>query len=731
MRLWRTIDDDRKLTPPPPRAGVTRVVGGWGPERAGPAPPAAGPTATNSLIRQSGRRAWLIPLVIVVGLVLLALPPRLLDTDRFVTTDELFWLGRSAAFARAVQTGRFADTFQSGHPGVTTMWTAWLGMGNAFAADLAPSRREVSRREVSQSPSFMPALAAARRGFGVVTAVGVGLAGFLAWRLFGAWPAILGGTLLALDPFMLAHSRLVHIDASLALWTSLGLLAALVRWSGGGWWSLVFAGVATGLALLSKAPSLILLPLVPFALVVMRGPGVLRDPRAWRDLAIWALLTAVVYITVWPAFWVAPVDTLGRVLAFARDNANPAHAAAADEDGIGIWFYLLVLLFRSTPLSWLGLLGLAINCPRGMAGRAAIVLMLYAVGFAAAMTIAAKNFDRYLLPVFPTLDLLAGLGLWRLCSLSRWERVGVRECPPSPSRWGGGRGVGPSWTVRAGLILTVLTLSAWWLAAAWPYELTYANPLLGGNPAAHRTIASGWGEGLDQVAAYLNQRPNAARLKAAMPGEIYTTVLDAQLRGTVAPAEGADAGAYDAFVVYLRNRQLGERPPFFDEELLAWQPERTIVLDGVEYAWVYDTRNGAPLGAEFGDLVRLDGYGLDSATPRVGRPLTLKLHWQPLRALPPGLQLQVELRPDSASQTYTVALPLPNNVGDPAAPPGERAVGTYQVPIPADLPPGSYVLAVRLLGADSRPLPITAQPTRPPGVPNEPDAIPLRHLQLR
>src|SRR6266536_1071595 len=132
---------------------------------------AAPERATRSRMAQ----AWVVPIALFVGLIVLALPPRLLDTDRFVTTDELFWMGRSAAFARAVQAGRFADTFQSGHPGVTTMLTAWAGMGNAFAGDLAPSRREVSRREVSQSPSFLPALAAARRAFGVVTALGVGL----------------------------------------------------------------------------------------------------------------------------------------------------------------------------------------------------------------------------------------------------------------------------------------------------------------------------------------------------------------------------------------------------------------------------------------------------------------------------------------------------------------------------------------------------------------------------
>ena len=63
-------------------------------------------------------------ILLALLLVLVALPPRLLATDRFVTTDELFWIGRSAAFGRAIETGQLGQTFQTGHPGVTTMWTA-------------------------------------------------------------------------------------------------------------------------------------------------------------------------------------------------------------------------------------------------------------------------------------------------------------------------------------------------------------------------------------------------------------------------------------------------------------------------------------------------------------------------------------------------------------------------------------------------------------------------------
>src|SRR6188508_2878410 len=72
------------------------------------------------------------PLLLALLLVIVALPPRLLETDRFVTTDELFWIGRSAAFGRAIETGQLGQTFQTGHPGVTTMWTAWIGMGGAL-----------------------------------------------------------------------------------------------------------------------------------------------------------------------------------------------------------------------------------------------------------------------------------------------------------------------------------------------------------------------------------------------------------------------------------------------------------------------------------------------------------------------------------------------------------------------------------------------------------------------
>lgn len=699
--------------------------------------------------------------MLIAILSLIGLPPRLLDTDRFVTTDELFWMGRTGGFAGALATGQLAGTFQSGHPGVTTMWTAMLGAGPELVGQLAGNRREVSRREVSEHPAFIPALAAARRGFGVATMLGIGLAALLAWRLFGFGAALLGGVLLALDPFFLGHSRLAHIDASLAIWMTVAVLAGLVRGGGGGIPFVMLSGAATALALLSKSPAVSLVLFVPLALLMPRlGPragglggmmefgalttsGADASPGAGgerrvaghgararlaataADVAVWALMAAGVYIALWPAMWVAPLDTLGRVFGFIGANANAEHASAADSDGVGILFYPLVFLLRSTPLTLLGLIALLATSPRGVAGWAALVLSLVAIGFGAAMTVAAKGFDRYLLPIFPALDILAGLGLWLAVS----RLVAARQ-PATLLDWA----MPARRQMAAGAVVAVVTIgmSAWWVVGAWPYGLTYGNPLFGGLPAAHRTIASGWGEGLDRVAAYLNAKPNAERLKVGMPGEIYTTVLGAQLVGQVGPIDAttADPSAWDYVIVYTRNLQAGDRPAFLNGSLLAWAPEHTVTLNGVEYAWIYDATNGIPVGATYGGLLTLEGYWVDAATVRPGRALNVRLRWRSLAELPPGLSVHLELRSADGRSGARVVHAL-----DPgeqrARGPGARFSGRYDLPVDPGTAPGSYQLVVRVIDQAGAPVPVTGQPRRVDGAPIESDGVALRMIVVR
>src|SRR4051794_5937706 len=89
----------RHSTPTAPQAG-----------RDGGTSPVAGDQAPTLQPRAwTGWRVRPGPWLLAVVLVMLALPPRLLATDRFVTTDELFWVGRAAAFGRAIETGQLSQ----------------------------------------------------------------------------------------------------------------------------------------------------------------------------------------------------------------------------------------------------------------------------------------------------------------------------------------------------------------------------------------------------------------------------------------------------------------------------------------------------------------------------------------------------------------------------------------------------------------------------------------------
>jgi hypothetical protein len=108
------------------------------------------------------------------------------------------------------------------------------------------------------------------------------------------------------------------------------------------------------------------------------------------------------------------------------------------------------------------------------------------------MSLFPKKFDRYVEPAFPALDILAAAGLLGLIDIL--------------AAVAGQRGRRDRIAGAAAGALAVLALgnAAWW----HPYAILAFNQALGGTPAGARTFAVGWGEGLEQVADWLNQQPD-------------------------------------------------------------------------------------------------------------------------------------------------------------------------------------------------------------------------------
>ena len=166
---------------------------------------------------------------VALAIVLIAtLLPRVVALDRFVTPDEYLWVTRSANFYCAVSQGDWKYTFQRQHPGVITTWAgtlAFLAIGPGYADDcrqIAPAEHEQVLRAHGIDPLRL--LQAGRLVMVLFNTGALAIAFLYARRLIGPLPALIGFTLVALDPFHLALSRLLHLDGLLS---SLMLLAML------------------------------------------------------------------------------------------------------------------------------------------------------------------------------------------------------------------------------------------------------------------------------------------------------------------------------------------------------------------------------------------------------------------------------------------------------------------------------------------------------------------------
>ena len=72
----------------------------------------------NHVWSKVSEESFLVPFL----LFFIALLPRAISLGTTMTADEHLWVARSLRFIEAIKAGDWAGTFQSGHPGVPTMW---------------------------------------------------------------------------------------------------------------------------------------------------------------------------------------------------------------------------------------------------------------------------------------------------------------------------------------------------------------------------------------------------------------------------------------------------------------------------------------------------------------------------------------------------------------------------------------------------------------------------------
>jgi 4-amino-4-deoxy-L-arabinose transferase-like glycosyltransferase len=595
--------------------------------------------------------------------------PRALGLNIFITFDEAKWMGQyTIGFLLALMRVDLAATYQRFHPGVTVMWLASIGLVAQYLLEKAlgvvqPSAIGFQKylEAVLAGPVSAQFLIAERLPSAFATSVAVVPVYFLVRKLSNSRIAFLSVAMFAFDPLHLAYSRLLLPDALLTSFMTLSLLSFMVCLRHG--WSLqyiAFSGVTAGLALLTKVPAALLVPVIgiltAYALFLearkgrqLQWQGVRRVILA---LTVWGILAALAFFLFWPAMWVDPVGTFKETFfGAANQTINPRRqppdffwGSVTTGPDPGPLFYPIALLFRTTPLT---LLGMALSLAMLSGGdrerlsegdrENIVILLAYAFLFTFVVSWRVLKADRFFLPIFPALEVVAAFGLYGLAErvIHRLKLDGLQY---------------RLWAIS--LLLMVLLQAAFCLPYH-PYYLSYYSPLFGGGSQASKTIRVGWGEGMDQAAQYLNRKENSANLRvAATDGSdlMFAPFFAGKLLSLT--RQGLFWDDVDYAVVYLAQAQR----LLIDTEVLRYlsslKPEHTVRINGVDYVRIYEIDKPLPAsfrpfqhaqGVKFGDQILLLGY--DVYNDYVGRDgkLRVNLYWQALRRMQEDCTIYLKL----------------------------------------------------------------------------------------
>lgn len=518
--------------------------------------------------------------IIYISLFLLAFLPRIIQP----VSAPIQWYWRPLQFYRSLLQGDFEKTFQSGHPGVTVMWISGLPEYlyrrlTGFPANLDPW---------DQLPGYYIPQSAIFTGWAplvVLISLGVCLTYFLLKKLFAPGLALVAAIFVALDPYFLYQSKVLHIDATLTSLMMLSTLAFLVYLKINRRRYLIISAILGGLAILTKTPAVFLIPFVGLSLLVTnfsqlkesltsRSKIWAASVKIFKPLAIWIAIALFLFFTLFPALWVSPRVTLQKYLnlgvkvpAFTpHEFQNYFLGETQVLKQLGFKFYFLTVLFFTTPLT---IISSAISVTYLLRrrlqkeGRKTIFLILcYCFFFLIMVSLTAKKGNRYLTPLFPMLSILGAFGFYQF----------LKELIPAHAKN----------KILIAAVSFLLLLNFGPVLLKHPYYGTYFNPLFGGHKIADFVFSIGdQSEGVKEAFDHMNQKENIENLRIACDMPIYACTQNTKAKIFSINEENVD------YLVFFRNKVVRESNKRVWDKYKNREPEKVVSFDGIPYVWVY------------------------------------------------------------------------------------------------------------------------------------------------
>lgn len=512
---------------------------------------------------------------------MLIFTPRLLDLDTFLNVDGCaYWLGNSLSFYKALYRLDPSATFLLGTPGVTLM----ILSGGAMILGGLLKYGTLSIWAQKGSLVFF-----AKLPIVIVTGTGILFLYTILRKNYKETSFPLAAAfLVSIDPFFLAHTRYLQLDGLAAIFMLLALVLGIVYLKNHEICHLFGSAIFTALSLLTKTYTV---SLIPFIIAIIGIAHYKRDEKfvnifssLIKAILIWVGVTALIFFILWPTMWVSPIKSIKKVykyteVAVIRTHENTGDLASGKRGTVDIRHKIGLKFDGRTIKSFIeknstftlitGFFSIFIAFTRikkhGFDDTTVLVLLsaAFLIYFLMGMSFAGKTALRYCVVAFLLLDIMAAYTVANILRYTKnmvwkldWQRYAL------------------SFVVTVGLLVYTFNVFA-----LHPYYQTFYNKL-----SSPKGI--GWGEGLEQVAAYLNKLPNSKSIVAA---SWYPCVLRWQFDGIVVGLGEIEATKPDYIVLYQSQVARYLYPAIVDEYYLndKVKPEFIVKIRGFEIAWVY------------------------------------------------------------------------------------------------------------------------------------------------
>jgi len=326
---------------------------------------------------------------IYIGLMIAFLTPRLPGIGSFVTLDEPQWLSQGANFYYALGQREFQNTVYEYQPAVTTMeiislamflyFPEYRGLGQGYL-DYEKGELDPFMYKHGYDPLVLLTYSRTIQVF--VLLILWLILYYLLLRFFTKWVAVFAVLLIAFDPYYLGLTRIMTHEAMVALFILVSLVSlAVYFFRDQNFIFLLISGVAAGFAQLTKSSAIAMLGAIGVLLLFQvfqgqKGNWQKNVLHAFQTFIKWLLILALTYVVFWPGMWVAPGKMLYQVYGNAFSYAfQGARLKVTEELDVAqfslntrlgdIWEVFKILLYRTTPWTWLGvLLGFALPFTR-------------------------------------------------------------------------------------------------------------------------------------------------------------------------------------------------------------------------------------------------------------------------------------------------------------------------------------------------------------------------------